>query len=193
MTQFLLGLYALVMLSGFWGLALQHIVPKLMREYLPDEVIFEQIPYIRGLLVAQAQAALEKLARSVAAAGPTPVQAEGGTATQVAARPVVVAPIVTFLQQEALPYLQATNPRRQRLREQRIADDVFRLLKLQVAESIHPVLDQVHELCDEKRRLDFQVRLHHWLHGWLLLHAPASILLVVLTIWHAIVATFTYA
>jgi hypothetical protein len=31
------------------------------------------------------------------------------------------------------------------------------------------------------------------LHGWLIVHAPASILLVVLTIVHAIVAAFIYA
>jgi hypothetical protein len=50
----------------------------------------------------------------------------------------------------------------------------------------------VQELCDDKRRIDIQVKLHFWLHRWILFHAPASILLLVLTVWHAIVAIYLY-
>ena len=41
--------------------------------------------------------------------------------------------------------------------------------------------------------LDLQTRLHYWLHGWLIVHAPASLLLVVITIVHAVVAAYIYA
>ena len=67
------------------------------------------------------------------------------------------------------------------------------MLKLRLPESLHAPLVQVQNLCDEKRRLDLQTRLHYWLHSWLMVHAPASILLVVLTLVHAAVATFIYA
>ena len=36
--------------------------------------------------------------------------------------------------------------------------------------------------------MDIQTRLQHWLHGWLLIHVPVSMLLIVVTLWHAIVA-----
>src|SRR5436190_13850730 len=55
MTTFLMGLYAIVMLSGFYGLFLQHIMPRLMKERLPAETVFEQIPHIRSQLAAAAE------------------------------------------------------------------------------------------------------------------------------------------
>ncbi len=80
MTQFLLGLYAFVMVSGFWGLALQHLVPKLMREYLPEEVIFEEIPFIRGQLLNQVETMRQELAGQSEEPAPTAEPGEGGTA-----------------------------------------------------------------------------------------------------------------
>src|SRR5204863_8151813 len=37
MTQWFLALYAVVMLSGFYGLALQHFLPRVMKEQVPLE------------------------------------------------------------------------------------------------------------------------------------------------------------
>src|SRR5213592_750548 len=55
MTTFLLVLYTIVMVSGFYGLFLQHIVPRLMKERLPAETVFEQIPHIRSQLAVAAE------------------------------------------------------------------------------------------------------------------------------------------
>src|SRR5947207_4724200 len=55
MTTFLIVLYAIVMVSGFYGLFLQHIVPRLMKERLPAETVFEQIPHIRSQLAVAAE------------------------------------------------------------------------------------------------------------------------------------------
>src|ERR1700737_1990417 len=54
MTTLLLALYAIVMLSGIYGLILQHQMPALMKERLPAETVFEQIPHIRAQLVTAA-------------------------------------------------------------------------------------------------------------------------------------------
>jgi hypothetical protein len=193
MTQFLLWLYAFVMVSGFWGLALQHVVPKLMREYLPEEVIFEEIPFVRSQLVAQAEAIRQELANQPDESAPKAGPNEGGTATLASSHLIAVEAALHFLDREALPYLKSLNPRHFPLRDKQASDNQFRLLRLQVPQSIQPPLGQLQDLCDEKRRLDLQTRLHYWLHGWLLVHAPASILLVVLTIVHAVVAAFVYA
>jgi hypothetical protein len=193
MTRFLLGLYTLVMVSGFWGLALQHVLPKLMREYLPGEVIFEEIPFIQSQLVARGETIRRELASEPAESASRSGSNEGGTATLMPGHLTAVRAAIHFIDREALPYLKALNPRRAALREKQASDSQFRLLKLQVPQAIQPLLGQLQDLCDEKRRLDLQTRLHYWLHGWLLVHAPASILLVVLTIVHAIVATFIYA
>src|SRR5476651_283029 len=193
MTQFLLGLYTLVMVSGFWGLALQHVVPKLMREYLPEEVVFEQIPFIRSQLIAQGETIREELASQPGKLALAAKPSHGGTATLTSSPLVAVRAAIHFIDEEALPYLKSLKPRHFALYDKEASDSQFRLLKLQVPEGLQPPLGQLQDLCDEKRRLDLQTRLHYWLHGWLILHAPASLLLVVLTIVHAVVAAYIYA
>ncbi len=190
-TKFLLGAYTFVMLSGLWGLALQQILPRLMRDSLSEEVIFEQIPFIRGQLVKHAEQIREELVSQQD--GPLP-GTSGGTATITAGQAIAVKAAVEFLDREALPYLRTIKTtQRFRLRDKQSSDDQFRLMHLQVPDFVHPLLGQLQDLCDEKRRVDLQARLHYWLHGWILVHAPASLLLVVLTLVHAIVATFIYA
>ena len=191
MTQILLWLYGFVMISGFWGLFLQNVVPRLMRGELSEEVIFEQIPFVRTRLIAEAEAIRNDLAREQEAnesAGPA--HEAGGVATAV--HGPVAATVIHFAEQEVLPYLASTAPRHAALRAKQTSDGQFRLLRLQLPEPLHAPLFRLQELCDEKRRLDLQTRLHYWLHGWLLFHAPASIGLVFLTIVHAVVATIYY-
>lgn len=191
MTQFLLWLYALVMLSGFWGLFLQNIVPRIMREQLPEEVVFEQIPYVREQLLARTQEIREDLFSETKES--ELVDSHGAPATtQAAVHAVPATMTIRFLDEEVIPYLTSPRPRGSALHEKRSSDNQFRLLKLQVPVFLHPALDSAQNICDEKRRLDRQVRLHYWLHGWLIFHAPSSILLVVLTIVHAIVGGFFY-
>ena len=55
MTTLLMALYAIVMVSGIYGLFLQHLMPRLMKERLPAETVFEQIPHIRSQLAAAAE------------------------------------------------------------------------------------------------------------------------------------------
>jgi hypothetical protein len=54
MTTLLVILYAIVMVSGIYGLALQHQLPRIMKERLPAETVYEQIPHIRAQLLAAA-------------------------------------------------------------------------------------------------------------------------------------------
>ena len=61
MTTTLMVLYAIVMVSGIYGLMLQHKLPTMMKESLQAEIVFEQIPNVR----AQLCAAAEKLQRSL--------------------------------------------------------------------------------------------------------------------------------
>ena len=196
MTTTLLALYGVVMVSGFYGLFLQHILPKMMRDLLPSETVYEQIPYVRGLLVAEAGKARESLVAKLVSpkiTTPEPVpgvvndQSAVLTADEIAARY-----FVDFFDSDILPYLKARNGKRHKLGKQSVSDDIFRLLKIRLSESQAVIANQAQEWCDERRRMDLQTRLHHWLHGWLLLHVPTSFLLILLTIWHAFVTVFYY-
>lgn len=199
-TTALLVLYIFVMGSGFFGLALQQFMPRLMKERLLREVVFEQIPHICGLLFEAAlkmrhdlrtleRALKEKPAAAAAAAASSPVAA-GGAAT-VAAPPEEdpsVSVLGEFLDEELLPYLNARRSGRFRLADKKTSDDIFRLLKLNVSEKWQPKVEEMQTWCDDRRMMDLQLNLHHWLHGWLILHVPASFALLVMTAWHAWIA-----
>jgi len=66
--------------------------------------------------------------------------------------------------------------------------EMFQPLRLVVPVSLHGVLDELEDICEEERQLNRQIRLYHWLHGWLLVHVPLSIVLLVLGGVHAVMA-----
>lgn len=305
MTTLLMVLYAIVMVSGIYGLILQHVMPRLMKERLPAETVFEQIPHIRAQLcvaaekmrdsfkpappknaevssstplptktptgsavmaatkgelstpvaraksvtgsaitaapvataapgvvtpeakvaestsgsppdaVANAAAKPAAKAETVSDATPTtgtvaespapatpPKPAPSATPKPPPAKPVAAAKaalpvdpaseeaLVEFIDRQILPFLRARRGERFRLGKARFSDDTFRFLKLRVADAYRSRVEEIQGWCDERRMLDLQTRLHHWLHGWLLIHVPFSFLLLMLTVWHAYVTLF---
>lgn len=185
-TTTLLILYIIVMASGFFGIAMQQFMPSLMKERLPREVVFEQIPFIRKRIVESAEAlrkdvlppeAQEKADdKKPAATPPSPADISSAAA------------ILEFLDSDGLEYFRLKKGQDHRLGDQRASDDTFRLLKLNVSPTWLPKVDDLQSWCDERRRTDLQTRLQHWLHGWLLIHVPVSLLLLIVTFWHAIIA-----
>ena len=100
--------------------------------------------------------------------------------------------LVEFIDRQILPYLRARRGDRMRFNNPRFSDDTFRFVKLRVAEAYRSRVEEIQNWCDERRMLDVQVRLQHWLHAWLFIHVPFSFLLLMLTIWHAFVTLFYY-
>lgn len=200
MTSLLMWLYLAVMVSGFYGLALQQFLPARMKERVTLETIYEQIPYLTQQLLQAALKMRDELRPAPApAAVPTAAAAGAGkTAVAEPAEPAAPDPsvpaLVEALERNVLPYLAArrVNPTRQFLAGERQAGEFFRGLRLRVAAPFQEQVDQLASWCDERRQMDLQSRLHHWLHGWLFFHAPASFLLVILTGWHAVVLLFLY-
>jgi hypothetical protein len=100
--------------------------------------------------------------------------------------------LAEFIDRHLLPYLQAGRGGKHRLSRVRDAAETFRNLKLRVAGPYRARVEEMQGWCDECRLLDTQVRLQHWLHGWLFIHVPISFLLLLLTAWHAFVTLFRY-
>ena len=242
MTTLLMALYAVVMISGIYGLVLQQRLPTLMKERLPAEIVYEQIPNIRAQLCASAErlhkayrgersakgereslapaaatalaaAAIPNVAAHSVFKTPTAVEKPMGGST-IRGTPVAPAAITRsgaveaeqevtvdaeseatladFIERQLLPYLQARRGEKFRLGNPRYADDTFRHLKLRVAGPYQERVEEMQGWCDERRLLDMQTRLQHWMHGWLLIHAPLSFVLILLTGWHAFVTLFRY-
>ena len=201
MTALLVTLYAIVMVSGIYGLTLQHYLPRLMNERLSTETVAEQIPFIRAQLCEVAEKMRARLApieaftthlASTARIAIKPVTEVFQAAPLEAGDPASEAVLVDFIDRQVLPYLRAGDSNRRRLGNPRYSEDVFRMVKLRVAAEYSPQIEEIQAWCDQRRMLDVQTRLQHWLHGWLFIHVPLSYLLILMTAWHAFVTLFRY-
>jgi hypothetical protein len=61
-------------------------------------------------------------------------------------------------------------------------------LRLRVAPELRTLVDQLEELCERRRQLNLQRRIHFWLHNWLWLHLPLSVALIILLAIHVVFA-----
>jgi hypothetical protein len=169
-TVWLIGLYSVVMGSGVFGIVLQQFLPAMMRESLPREIVFEQIPFQRARLLEEATQ-LRAVVAEAAAHG-----VDGDTSPQV---------LLRFLDEECLPYLGTKAVRSQNLRNKSSALEMFKMVRVNVHPNWRPRVTELETWCESRRLMDLQTRFQHWLHGWLLLHIPSSVALIVLTAWHA--------
>lgn len=196
MTSSLMWLYLLVMASGFYGLALQQFMPRLMKQRLTLETIYDQIPYLTQRLRASVLRMRDEL-RTV-----TTVHA-GESAHAQAHAPVLVpaaaaeedlsaATLLDALEREVIPYLNDRNPRRAALADEMLAGEFFRMLRLRLVPEHQAQADLLAGWCLEYQQMQLQTRYHRWLHGWLLVHVPASFLLIILTGWHAVATLVLY-
>jgi hypothetical protein len=98
------------------------------------------------------------------------------------------APLKRFYLEELRVFLEKPNRRGQRLADADKAKLTFAGLKTLLPVAAHGTLGDLEEICDEARQLVRQERLHRWLHGWLLVHIPLSLALMVLGAVHAVMA-----
>jgi hypothetical protein len=86
------------------------------------------------------------------------------------------------------PFLERPKQRGQRLGDEAKAGSAFAGLRTLLPAAAHVTLGDLEDICDEARQLTRQERLHRWLHGWLLLHIPLSLALILLGAVHAVMA-----
>jgi hypothetical protein len=97
-------------------------------------------------------------------------------------------PLRTFSTGEMRPFLTSPKVRRQRLADGARAAGVFANLRTVLPMAAHSTVADLEDICDEARQLLRQERLHRWMHGWLLLHIPLSLALILLGAVHAVMA-----
>jgi hypothetical protein len=207
LTSVLMWLLIITVGSGIFGAALQHYLPRIMTTDLPLETIYAEIANVRKLLRQEADRDVEALCGSLGlskacqeegqrAGGFTalrPIAAVSGGAVAAAAEIVVLseeagAPLRRFYLDEMRPYLAVPKLRGSRLANAVKARNAFTGLRTLLPLTAHGTLDDLQDICDEARQLSRQERLHHWLHGWLLLHVPLSLALILLGAIHAVMA-----
>jgi hypothetical protein len=169
LTSVLMVLVIVVVASGIFGAVLQHYMPNRMTAQVPSETIFEQIDHVRDQLVASAD---ETIAAAEASA----------TAEESAA------PVVDFYRREMRPFLESRGARHQLLSSPDRSRGTFEGLRMLLPLGLQDAAKKLEQICEEERQLRRQSLLHHWLHGWLMLHIPLSFALLLLGVVHAITA-----
>jgi hypothetical protein len=211
----LMWLFAAILASGIFGVALQNWLPRRMTELTPRETIFEQIPtVVRGLRIEAdervefitADLGLDEDLEMVRAGGVKqyfdPVQKKSAaekvlavverrkTSPQIEIDEDSREAFRAHYLQEIRPYLTdspAAYHRKLFGTAQRVTA-YFGHLNIIMPVASHGILRDLEEICEERRQLLEQRRMHFWLHGWLLIHVPLSFALLLLTAVHAVVS-----
>ena len=188
LTTVLMVLLIVVVVSGIFGAALQHYMPPVMTTRIPMETIFEQIDRVRAQLLAEADEMVE------AACGPLNFQDASpatGARSSVATSTIATTntlPLCNFYSRDLRPFLQQARAQNSALTNRVKATGIFEGLRTLLPVALHDIVKNLEDICEEERQLRRQIRYHHWLHGWLMLHVPLSLALLLLSCAHAIMA-----
>ncbi len=169
LTLVLMILFFAVYASGIFGAALQHYIPTLIMKRVPMETIYEEIPHVRKQLRQEADdlvATLESM------------EVEHADKERFRAA----------YKSNILPFLEAPQEPGVALADDQRSVTVFESIRRAVPEELHPALRDLEGICEEERELNRQRRIYHWLHVWLIVHVPLSIVLLVLGGVHAVMA-----
>ena len=200
LTRVLMWLFIFVFVSGILGAALQHFLPRLQTAQLPMETIYEQIDRVRGQLTEEATRMVEESCATLegevssasehqrAAAAAAGANWDVTVASGMQVDEQAAQELRRFFEVEFEPYVRQAGSRRMRLGNPALAQAMFRQLRVLFPPSLHSNIDDLENICEEKRQLDRQGRLHKILHGWLLVHIPLSYALLLLGAWHALMA-----
>lgn len=186
----LMWLFTFIVASGIFGVILQNIIPTKMLRELPLETIFEQLKHVGARIAAEAE---DIVARATANRAEDAFERDSVPAGAVAVAPHAKAMskgqqvLRDFYTTDVAPFLSGASTEG-RMMSLTAAAAAFDQVRLAVPHELAEAVNDLQQIVDERRQLIRQQRLHHWLHGWLLIHVPLSFGLTVLAIVHIVVA-----
>jgi len=205
LTAVLMWLFVVVIASGLVGAWLQHTMPSRLLREVPMETIYDQIAHVRAQLLDEADTVvadacgkleLETVApaardayartadRAVAALASSAATALATTERIDAEES---APLREFYMHEMRSFVEQATPAHP-LADVRTATARFEKVRALVPADFLAAIADLENICEEERQLIRQSRLHSVLHGWLLVHVPLSIALLILAIVHIVMA-----
>jgi hypothetical protein len=214
LTTVLVLIFAVVILSGVWGLIMQNLLPKLLLEAAPAETVYSQIDRIGRQYAAEARrlVALACGSEQESAVSQYELADRNRSAVAMAAeihgaprhvglqvvrsphpaserqRPTPSPAIVEALGRDIGAFLATGRSQHRALGPRQRNEWYFDDLRLRVAPELRTLVGQLEELCERRRQLNVQRRLHFWLHNWLWLHLPLSVALMLLLAAHMVFA-----
>ena len=200
-----------VIVSGAAGLALQNVIPQRMLAEVQAETIYSQI----DLVIERFREEAERIVASTCGRTERDAEDDAGEEVEETSRHLVVGrrrtagkisgkalqtqsalpqisgsePLRIFFRNDVEPFLRpdgpATAPKFRRVDQSKL---LFDDLRTKLDPGAFPAVALIEDLCEQRRQLDRQRRMHLWLHAWLLVHVPLSAALLVLMFAHAFAA-----
>lgn len=212
LTYWLMMIFIVVEVTGIVGILLQNLVPRSMLEMVKAETTFEQIPFVIESLNQEAVKIVSSVCGPLEepkpdAEAPTPgadirtgIKADGrvqGKEIKHKGKPTGPVegslPLKNFYLDEIKPFLGREYRYKSNLAAPQRAEAVFAHTQTLLPVALHEQLNELKSVCEERRQIALQERLHVWLHLWEYVHIPLSYLLLALSLFHVIVATFGYS
>jgi hypothetical protein len=216
LSWWLMVIFSLVLVSGIFGVILQQIIPRSLLTRVQAETTFEQIPFVVGALRDEADSLMrhvcgplgnekpgeqEEADAALTGAMHATVRKEGAVQGKVmrSKNKSMVSeliegsgPLKSFYLTEVQPFLGPVFLGKSRLATQRSAIALFQHTRTLLPDALHEALRDLESVCEERRQLALQSRLHFWLHSWEYVHIPLSYALLAMSVVHAIVASVKY-
>lgn len=182
LTLTLMLLFTAVWLSGILGVLLQQRIPRRILETVPTATIHGQISTVIAALRDEADAVVRR-AMQLLQAG------DGLVPAGVATGPNDSATMLrSFYDTRVTPLLQdQVGFREQRGAAVQVREELATLRERVPLAAKESLLD-LGQIIRQRVDLERQRRLHHFLHGWLLVHVPLSYAMFILGIVHAVLA-----
>jgi hypothetical protein len=190
LTAWLMALLILTVASGMLGAVVQHYLPELMTRLVPLETIYEEIPNIRRRLQAEADDLVSPILgraggrRSVWGARPT----KSEQVATIALEPEPWEYFRSVYSETIQAFLSDPDGVRNECSDKDQCDALFASLRIRVPSAVHMILAGLEGICEEERQLKRQRLIYRFLHGWLIVHVPLSLVVVVLGGIHAVFA-----
>lgn len=201
LTRTLMWAFTICYFSGILVLILQNVMPRLLLEEVAMETIYEEIDHVAQQNLAHAAELVAQNAASAVALPDLDDDMSGGLA--IKKHTTTPADLKTFYDARIRPWLAFDLPDAGQRRGVLSAwlgalsnptpppcptAHEFADMCRKLPESLKDVIDTLQTYCEERRQFALQKRMHHVLHGWLLLHVPASWVMVMLIPLHAVMA-----
>lgn len=216
LTVLLMVFFWCVIASGVFGLYLQQVLPSHMLHSLPAESIVSQIPNLSRQMVAEVERSLWDVGDDVTGRGDEAAEDEEELAPQFATYTVRsvghiegkvletnVVKSKQLAQRDATrlrdaftstirPFLLGDRKQGAPVRTATSAATYFATLRSNLSEDATPQVQLLVDHCNTRRQFNKQIRVHRLLHGWMCIHLPLSLALLVFLLAH-IVAALRYS
>ena len=184
-------MFTIVFLSGIIGAILQHYMPMRITHKIPMETIYDQIESVIGQLCSEADDLMVQLVPAMEAIPVADVVGDRTLPLNRAARELDthdLQPIRTLYAEKVQPYLLQPGHYRHELANDEVSATIFDQVRKMSPGIAVEFIDDLQNICIEKRQLDKQIRMHRWLHAWLFVHLPISWALLLLGAVHTVIA-----